>query len=63
MIFSDTITDYDDIDSDPMNGQIEQDHYFFSHGVRLLRRQLLSFPRKKIAVRIADEKRIKKGFR
>ena len=56
----DSISDYDDIDSDPMNGQIEQDHYFFSHGTRVLRRQLVSFPREEIAVRIADEKRIKK---
>ena len=58
MIRMDSITDYDDIYSDPMNGQRQQDRYFHRHGARLLRRQLLSLPRKEDPLRIANEKRI-----
>jgi hypothetical protein len=56
MIRADPITYHDDIHSDPMNGQDEQTHYFYGHGARLLRHQLLSLCDQKNALRIAYEK-------
>ena len=58
-----SISYYDDIHSDSMNGQIEQNHYFYRHGSGFFRRQLLSFHCQKNALRIdAREKQLKENI-
>jgi hypothetical protein len=51
----------DDIYSDPMNGQNEQDYYLYGHGTHFLRRQLVSLCDQKITMRTTTQERIIKN--
>gem|GEM_PF-2762136 len=57
MICPDSIAHYDDSDSDPMNGQDEQNYHFLSYGTCLFWHQLLFVCCQKTPLRIGTQKK------